>query len=124
MKYLLDTHTFLWFLSANPELSQKAREIILNQENSCFISIASFWEIAIKFSLKKLQLEIGIDEILTTDVFPTIPIKKSHLKEISNMIFYHRDPFDRLLISQSIVEKMTLISKDEKFKDYNIPNLW
>jgi PIN domain nuclease of toxin-antitoxin system len=83
MNYLLDTHSFLWFLIGSSNLSEKAKDCILNAENHCYVSIASFWEISIKISLSKLHLEVSIHEILSQDIFPTLEIKKSHLKELS-----------------------------------------
>lgn len=64
------------------------------------------------------------NEIFAQDIFPTLEIKKSHLKELSQLPFHHRDPFDRLILSQAMVEQMTLISKDQKFQEYKVPILW
>lgn len=123
MKYLLDTHSFLWTQFEPVKLSKKAKEIILNQENDLFVSAISFWEISLKYSIGKLILE---------KVFPDeLPIyaKRSgfNIIELDGMIassFYklqkneHCDPFDRMLIWQAISLDMTIITKDNKFKNY------
>ncbi len=120
MNYLLDTHTFLWTISNTENLSAKATEIIKNQKNEIFVSAVSFWEISIKTRLKKLDLDkIEPEQLLTLaekmdfqviSLTPEEAITYHKLKEES-----HNDPFDRMLIWQSISRNMTIISKDEAF---------
>lgn len=121
MNYLLDTHTFLWFLEGNENLSDDARFAIENPENNSFISIASIWEIAIKLNLGKLRLDIKLEElkseILRND-FEILPLDFEHIIGLSNLEAIHKDPFDRIIISQAIYEKCTIISRDLNFNLY------
>jgi PIN domain nuclease of toxin-antitoxin system len=121
MAYLLDTHTFLWFLEGNKSLSKKAKEIITNPKNKTYISIASIWEIGIKISLDKLRLDATLEELkqeLISNEIEILPLDFDHIIELSNLDDHHRDPFDRILISQAQTEKLTLLSKDSHFKLY------
>lgn len=127
MDLLLDTHTFIWFISGDSSLPQKAVDAIKNVENKCFISIASLWEIAIKSSLKKLELKSGfnriIDQLAENDI-EILPIAFEHLQQVLTLEFHHRDPFDRIIISQALVERLTIVSKDEHFPSYTDRILW
>ena len=128
MNYLLDTHTFLWFLDRNNNLSGKARRIIENTENSKFISIASIWEFAIKMNLGKLKLDIKLEELkegILKNNFKILPLDFEHLIELSKLEEIHKDPFDRIIIAQAISEKQVIISKDSNFSLYSgIQVLW
>jgi len=132
MKYIIDTHVFLWSMFDDKKLSKKSTEIILNIENIIYISIISFWEISLKYNLGKIDLQN-----ITPDDLPSY-VENSGM-EILNLepsivasfhrlpIEKHKDPFDRLIIWQSIKENMTLISKDTKFADYTqfgLKTLW
>ena len=121
MIYLLDTHTFLWFLEGNRNLSKNARTTIENSNNTNFISIASIWEVAIKMSLGKLKLDIKLEELkseILKNNFEILPLDFEHIIELSNLETIHKDPFDRIIISQAISEKYTIISKDSNFGLY------
>jgi PIN domain nuclease of toxin-antitoxin system len=128
MNYLLDTHTFLWFLEGNNTLSSKARIIIEDANNTIYVSIASIWEIAIKISISKLKLIVNLEEVKTEIVknnFEILPLDFEHIIELTNLEQIHKDPFDRIIISQAISEKCTIISKDSNFDFYkNINVLW
>jgi PIN domain nuclease of toxin-antitoxin system len=128
MKYLIDTHIFLWSLFSPEKISVHVAQIIKESGNRIFVSTITFWEIALKFSLNKLELE-GI----TPDALPEIANKMSFellsLSAEDAASFYHlprithRDPFDRMLIWQAIREKLVLISKDSKiaaYEDYGL----
>ena len=122
MNYLLDTHTFLWFLEGSNNLSVKARVSIENTENIKFISIASIWEVAIKLNLGKLKLDIKLEDLkeeILKNNFEILPLDFEHIIELSNLEEIHKDPFDRLIISQAISEKLTIISKDSNFSLYS-----
>lgn len=116
MRYLLDTQTFLWFSSGSLELSAKARQIIAHKDNTIFLSIASLWEISIITALGKLEIggayELIIND-LTENEIEILPISFFHTVKQNKLPFHHRDPFDRIIVSQAIVEKMDLISRDE-----------
>jgi PIN domain nuclease of toxin-antitoxin system len=128
MNYLLDTHTFLWFLEGNNSLSSKARIIIEDADNTIYVSIASIWEIAIKISISKLKLSVNLEEVKTEIVknnFEILPLDFEHIIELTNLEQIHKDPFDRIIISQAISEKCTIISKDSNFDFYkNVNVLW
>ncbi len=121
MNLLLDTHVFLWHYSGVDEISQNAKDAIDRPDNDFFISMASLREIAIKNSLGKLDLDASL-EIFFQDVvaqgFNLLPIDLSHLLQSAALPFHHRDPFDRLLIGQSIAEKMPIVTKDALFQPY------
>lgn len=128
MNYLLDTHTFLWFLEGNENLSDEARSAIENPNNISFISIASIWEIAIKLNLGKLRLDIKLEDLKTEIIkngFEILPLDFEHIIKLSNLEAVHKDPFDRIIISQAICEKCTIISRDSNFNLYkNVNLLW
>jgi len=121
MAYLLDTHTFLWYLEGNKSLSKKVKEIIDNPKNKSYISIASIWEMGIKISLDKLQLGISLEDLkqeLITNEIEILPLDFDHIIELQHLHYHHRDPFDRILISQAKCEKLKILSKDKSFKLY------
>lgn len=127
MKYLIDTHVLIWFLEGNLEIPEKTRLIIKDESNEIFVSIASFWEMAIKIGLGKLILPKdlkGIIEDTKSLNISTLQIKEEHVLKIIELPFIHKDPFDRIIISQSIIENMKIISKDEIFKDYPLIRVW
>ncbi len=119
MTYLLDTHALIWFLHNDEQLSKKALKIIETEE--VVVSIATLWEIAIKTSLGKLTLAEPFEDFfpkqLQMNDIEILSVSIAHLHKLKQLEFYHRDPFDRLIIAQSMVEGMTLISKDGVFKD-------
>jgi PIN domain nuclease of toxin-antitoxin system len=105
----------------------EAKKEIENPGNTLFISIASLWEMAIKISLKKLELAIPLKklvELLNENSIGILPINTEHLLKVVCLEFHHRDPFDRLIICQSIVEEMVIVSVDKKFDSYRIRRLW
>lgn len=126
MAYLLDTHTLLWFLQDDSQLSNKSRELI--EISDVFVSIASLWEIAIKHSLGKLQLPKPFDDIfpeqLIINEIDILSIDINHIKIVNQLKFIHRDPFDRVIIAQALNNNLILISKDTKFADYGVNLLW
>lgn len=128
MKLLLDTHTLLWFIAGSSSLSDAARTLIENTENEKFVSIVSIWETAIKVSIGKMSLSSPFDDLfphqLQINGFELLPVNVEHASVIAALPFHHRDPFDRLLVAQTIEEKMTLVSVDEVFDDYGITRLW
>jgi len=119
MNILLDTHTFLWHLQANQRLSTKKSEIIENKENKIYLSIASLWEIAIKSSLGKLEINGSINQLVPPEI-SILEINTEHIEKLRKLPFHHRDPFDRLIIAQSIVEKLIILTEDGNFKFYDV----
>ncbi len=127
MNLLLDTHVFLWFINGDNQLPESIIEKITDRKNNCFTSIASIWEIAIKLSIDKLEIQGGfktIENFLENNDIEILPINIRHLKELISLPRHHNDPFDRLIISQSIAEDMILVSKDRIFNDYKLKMLW
>jgi PIN domain nuclease of toxin-antitoxin system len=125
---LLDTHSFIWFVEDNPSLSSHARMLIAEPTNDVFLSIASVWEMAIKVSLGKLDLTQPFDlfipnQLLLNDI-TLLDITISHTLRVATLPFHHRDPFDRLLIAQSLVEVMPIIGIDSVFDAYGANRLW
>jgi len=128
MSILLDTQTLLWFLLDDPRLSKKALDVIVEADESIFVSPASLWEIAIKISLGKYELPAPFaafwNEQLKTNDFTLLPIAVIHADRIAGLPFHHRDPFDRLIIAQSLVEEFQVISNDTIFDQYGVDRIW
>ena len=125
MKYILDTHTLLWGLYDSSELSYTVTQIM--SKESCFISIASLWEMAIKSSLGKLNLSQSILTIYskcTEYGIELIPIKPEHCELVVKLPFIHKDPFDRMIIAQASKEGMTILTKDAYIPIYNVKTIW
>ena len=127
MSYLLDTHAFLWFTDEAAQLPLSMREFIEESEDIC-ISVASFWEMTIKCSKGKLSLPRSISETMRVCEeelqFSILPVKNIHLETLRTLPWIHKDPFDRLMISQAISEDMTLVSADERVAEYPVCRLW
>ena len=128
MRLLLDTHTFLWFILDDPHLSTTAREMISDPTNDIEVSPATYWEIAIKISLGKYALPESYDVFIEREIqdndFRILPIEPKHAAALTTLPFHHRDPFDRLLIAQAIVEAMPIVSIDAAFNAYPVTRLW
>ena len=130
MRVLLDTHAFLWFVAGDAALSDDARAAIENQENEVLVGIASAWEIAIKTSLGKLtvdaaSVEAFFDEQMASNGFEYLPIQPAHVFRVATLPFHHRDPFDRILIAQALVEGLTLASRERAmFARDGVTALW
>jgi PIN domain nuclease of toxin-antitoxin system len=127
MDLLLDTHAFIWFVNGDNQLPDKSINLIKKLDNKCHISVASIWEIAIKLSIGKLDLNDKFEEIakiMKQNHIELLPITFEHIQKLLTLDFHHRDPFDRIIISQWLVEKLTIITKDENFPKYNIKTIW
>jgi PIN domain nuclease of toxin-antitoxin system len=128
MRVLLDTHAFLWIINGDSRVSKKAEKVFLDNRNIIYFSAASLWEICIKISLGKLILaDDCFDKIqneLDTNMVQWLPVEMSHCAEITRLPFHHRDPFDRMLVAQALVEKMTLLTRDRSFSKYKVHLIW
>lgn len=128
MRLLLDTHAFLWFCQGSVRLSATAKNAIQDASNECFVSHSSAWEIAIKVSLNKLQLDVPYEVLFPTSVvlngFHVLEQRIEHYQALISLPFHHRDPFDRILIAQSLQDGLTIVTCDPHFSDYNVPTLW
>ena len=127
MKLLLDTHTFLWFIDDNPQLSTDAKSV-LESDVDLLISAASLWEIAVKLNIGKLTLtqpfDAFIPDQLAKNAIALLPITVPHLALVSTLPLHHRDPFDRLLVAQAMVEEIPIVSIDDKFDLYGANRMW
>lgn len=128
MKYLLDTHAFLWFISNDNRLSKKANALIRDRSNELYFSSASAWEISIKAGLGRLSIKDEMESFLLDQLSEngilSMPITIPHAAYISKLPEIHKDPFDRILVAQSIIEEMPLISRDRTVKKYDVNVLW
>jgi PIN domain nuclease of toxin-antitoxin system len=127
MKYLIDTHVVIWFLEGNTNIPEKTRLIITGPDNEILVSIATFWEMAIKLSLGKLILPKELKEIIDDTKslnISVLKINEEHVLKVLELPVIHKDPFDRIVISQAIVENLELISKDDLFDKYGITRIW
>jgi PIN domain nuclease of toxin-antitoxin system len=127
MGYLIDTHIFLWFISGDNKLPKTLKQKIEDINTPCFISIASFWEITIKKQLGKLELKLSLKELFQyaeRNNIEIVQIAYDHLNQLSKLPNIHGDPFDRLIISQVISEKLILLSVDETLRNYKVNIEW
>lgn len=127
-RYLIDTHVFLWWISDSQDISQRARAIIEDEDNEILLSAASGWEIAIKTRLGRLRLPekpdtFVLQQISLNNLIP-LAITMAHTLYVGNLPDIHRDPFDRLLVAQSIVENAPIISKDADIAQYRAKVIW
>lgn len=118
MKYLLDTHILIWWAENNRKLKPEYKEIIADGDNMIFVSVVSVWEVIIKTKLKKIRLKTSIDKIISRYGFQVLDIKLEHVLELNKLKDYHKDPFDRLLITQSRIEGLTLLTDDKLINQY------
>jgi len=131
MNLLLDTHAFIWYAEGSAELSKDARQAIENVENQCFVSMTSLWEMSVKVGLNKLELQGSFADVLQ-DVqdngFELLSITFSHVLLNAQLDWHHKDPFDRLLVAQTIEERMNLVSRDDILSKYfvntSIRRIW
>ncbi len=127
MKLLLDTHIFLWLLFSPEKVSAQIQSAYKNRENIVFLSLVSIWEIQIKSQLGKLSLDVGLETIIDDNIHrgfvKLLPIHLNHILALQKLPFYHKDPFDRLIIAQSIQENLIIVSNDSYFDNYPVKML-
>ncbi len=127
MKILLDTHAFIWFVEDDAQLPDGLKRIVESPSNEIYLSIASIWEMAIKIQLKKLNIDKSIKDIIdlvSFNGFELLPILPEHIIKLSTLDFHHRDPFDRIIIAQGMVENHQIVSKDRVFDAYGVDRIW
>ena len=128
MRLLLDTHAFLWFILDEPQLSSTARSLIADPGNQIDVSPATYWEIAIKIRLDKYKLPEPFQEFMERQIaanrFNILHIEPRHVAPLTTLPFHHKDPFDRLLVAQAMVEQIPLVSTDSVLDAYPIRRLW
>jgi PIN domain nuclease of toxin-antitoxin system len=114
-------------LNGDDQLPESIRKIVADTSNKCFLSIASLWEIAIKSSLNKLELQGNFSQIgdfLIANDIEIMPITFEHIQRLVNLSFHHRDPFDRIIIAQAFIENLTVATKDKAFFEYGVNIVW
>jgi PIN domain nuclease of toxin-antitoxin system len=127
MDILLDTHAVIWFFEDDRRLSKSAIEAIFDLDNMIYISIASLWELAIKLSTSKLEFYGGIDgfiEATLKNEFILLEILPEHIKTVAELPLIHRDPLDRMLIAQAMVEEMAIMTTDANILKYGVKAIW
>ncbi len=127
MNLLLDTHAVIWFITDDSRLPRRTKTLLEDSGNNCFISIATLWEIAIKNSLGRLELNAELKEIfsiINNTGFELLPITESHILANASLPYHHHDPFDRIIIAQSIEENLYVVTKDDKFVSYTTAIAW
>ena len=128
MRFVIDTHTFIWYVTNNSKLSLTARELINDGNNVVLLSVASVWEMAIKHSIGKLDFELPFITFVESQIrqndMALLQIEIEHLALVANLPLYHRDPFDRLIISQAILEQIPIVGVDKVFDSYSVRRLW
>lgn len=127
MAYLLDTHALIWFLEGDERLPVTARNIICDDNADIYVSIVSLWEMAIKISLGKLTLSQSLKQVIDTlerQSISLLSVEPAHVLAVLTLPFEHRDPFDRLLVSQALVDGMKFISNEALFLRYGVDRVW
>lgn len=128
MRLLLDTHTFIWWAQNDPALGLVAKQAIADRTNEVFLSATSTWEMAIKIGIGKLTLAIPLEQFVLSQLlvsqFKTLQITFEHTYRVQTLAQHHRDPFDRLLVAQALVENLTLVSADPLLAPYGAPIIW
>ena len=120
MRVLLDTHFLLWWLADDPALGDQGRAVISTPENLIFFSAASVWEIRIKHAIGKLDLPEDFADVLAGQAFEPLAITVRHAHALQDLPLLHRDPFDRLLIAQARLERLTLLTRDPIIGQYDV----
>lgn len=128
MKLLLDTHTFIWWDSEPAKLSPQALTLCQDRQNTLLFSVVSIWEMQIKLQLGKLRLALPLKEIIETqrqtNSIEILPVTLAHVLAMENLPAHHKDPFDRLLVAQAIVEEAVLVSGDPNIAKYAVQVVW
>jgi PIN domain nuclease of toxin-antitoxin system len=128
VRFLLDTHALIWFLEGDRQFSKPAKSALNADEAEAVVSVATIWEIAIKASLRKLRLRIRIEDelrdFLEENGFRLLDIEYAHAAWVASLPFNHGDPFDRLLVAQALVERMTILSHDSALDAYGVARVW
>ena len=128
MKLLLDTHSFLWLLSAPSKMSKRALDVCKDPENLLVLSVASAWEIEIKQQLGKLEMDVALEDAIleqeSTNALRILPVQLRHTLALRELPQHHSDPFDRILIAQARTEGLHLVTSDQKIQQYTVDICW
>ena len=125
---IADNHTFLWFVTDDPSLSQTAQSLIGDVTNEIVVSPATYWEVAIKVSVGKYPLQVPFEQFFAEGIagndFSILPIEIRHAKILASLPMHHKDPFDRMIVAQAIAEQVPVVSMDSAFDSYGVTRLW
>ncbi|MDQ3331292.1 MAG: type II toxin-antitoxin system VapC family toxin [Planctomycetota bacterium] len=128
MRALLDTHTLLWLVEGDARLSQNGVELLVDPGNELLLSPATYWELAIKIAIGKYRISdplvAYVEEAIRLYQLTILPIEVRHAEAVAHLPHHHKDPFDRMLVAQCIVDQVPLISSDEAFDAYPVQRLW
>jgi PIN domain nuclease of toxin-antitoxin system len=127
MRILIDTQAFIWFVENDKLLPPQIKKVLEDSDNTIIISIASLWEMTIKITLDKLHLGCDIETMIDKihrNGFEILPILPEHIIKLSTLEYLHRDPFDRIIISQGLSENITIVSSDKVFDEYGVKRKW
>ncbi len=126
MRYLVDTHVFIWFYFSPERLPKPVNEILKNRNCQNFLSVVSVWEMQIKITRGKLSIRSLRDAVgaAMEDGVRILPFTLDHIYQLENLPKEHKDPFDRALVAQAICESLTIITRDAKINDYEVPTMW
>ena len=123
MRLLLDTHTLIWWLNASPEITRAMDAALRSAENVKFVSVVSIWEMRLKSAIGKLDLPKNFRAVLDQQPIEQLPVLAEHAHAFGELPLHHRDPFDRMLVAQAIVENLTLVTRDQRIRQYEVPVL-
>lgn len=123
-RLLLDTHVVLWWLEDHPALRGSPRQAIVDPANEVLVSVVSLWEIAIKASLGKLVVPDDLPDEIAAEEFAWLGVTPEHAWEVRALPLHHRDPFDRLLVAQTRLERASLVTADDRLAAYDVDRLW
>lgn len=125
---LFDTHSFIWWADEPNKLSPAAIAALEDEDNRLYLSDVSIWEMQIKVQIGKMKLKMPLPDLIESQKqnnnVEILPITTEHILELDNLPFHHKDPFDRLLIAQSIVENFTIVTRDTEFPAYSAKLFW
>lgn len=128
MRIILDTHVWLWFYLGDQQLSAHAKRFVTDPTNELLLGAASYWELAIKISTGKYKLLESFEEFIQHSLVDNdiriLPIESRHVIPLTSLPFHHKDPFDRLLVSQALVEAMPIVSADAILDAYGVERIW
>lgn len=123
VRLLLDAHSLLWWATDPRKLSNQAREAIEAPTNDVLVSVAGIWELYLKASKGKLRLPADLEARICADGISILPIRFSHAKRVAELPWNHRDPFDRMIVAQALAEGLTVVTRDEDIRRYDVPIL-
>jgi PIN domain nuclease of toxin-antitoxin system len=124
MKFLLDSHVLLWWCADGDKLSRRARDAIASPSSAVYVSVVSGWELTIKTSLGRLKLAQAVEDAIEAYQFEPLLLTFAHVRRVSELPYHHRDPFDRMLVAQAVVEDLTVVTKDREIARYEVRTLW